>query len=195
MRAVTKHVKVNWQLLYIERWLKAPVEYADGSLENRDRGTPQGGVISPLLANLFLHYGFDLWMTTHRPQIAFERYADDIICHCESEEEAIRLKRELKERFNACGLSLNPDKTKVVYCKSSYFKGEYPEISFDFLGFTFRPRPTRSFRGNRMVGFTPAISKKSAKRIRQEINSWELSRKQSLSLDALSEVIWSRVQG
>jgi len=195
MRAIDKHVKLKWQRLYIERWLKVPVEYPDGRLESRDRGTPQGGVISPLLANLFLHYAFDLWMSTHWPKIKFERYADDIICHCKSEKEVRHLKQELTARFNACGLSLHPGKTKIVYCKSSYFKREYPKISFDFLGFTFRPRPTRSFRGNKMVGFTPAISGKSAKRIRQAISSWELSKKQKLNLDALSKIIWSRVQG
>ena len=121
--------------------------------------------------------------------------ATHLICHCRSREEARHLKQELTERFNCCGLSLHPDKTKIVYCKSSYFEREYPEISFDFLGFTFRPRPTRSFRGNSMVGFTPAISKKSAKRIRQEMNSWKLSRRQDMSLDEISKMISSRVQG
>jgi group II intron reverse transcriptase/maturase len=195
MRAVKKHVKLKWQLLYIERWLKVPVEHLDGRLEERERGTPQGGVISPLLANLFLHYAFDLWMKIHWPKNEFERYADDIICHCNSEREARQLKQELTERFESCGLTLHPDKTKIVYCKSSYFKQTYPEISFDFLGFTFRPRPTRSFRGNRMVGFTPAISRKSAKRIREAISLWEVPRKQALCLNDLSEIIRSRVQG
>jgi len=195
MRAVKKHVKLKWQLLYIERWLKVPVEHSDGRLEERERGTPQGGVISPLLANLFLHYAFDLWMKIHWPNNEFERYADDIICHCNSEREARRLKQELTERFESCALTLHPDKTKIVYCKSSYFKQTYPEISFDFLGFTFRPRLTRSRHGNMMVGFTPAISRKSAKRIREAISSWGLLRKQDLSLDALSKIIWSRVQG
>ena len=195
MRAVEKHVKVNWQLLYIRRWLKAAVEHPDGRLEDRERGTPQGGVISPLLANLFLHYAFDLWMKTHWPKIEFERYADDIICHCNSEQEVRRLKQELTKRFESCGLSLHPEKTKIVYCKSSYFKLTYPEISFDFLGFTFRPRPTRSFRGNRMVGFTPAISRKSAKRIREAIKQWNLPKKQAMGLSELSEIVRPRVQG
>jgi len=195
MRAVKKHVKLHWQLLYIERWLEVPVSHPDGGLEARERGTPQGGVISPLLANLFLHYAFDRWMKNHWPDTGFERYADDIICHCKSEQEARRLKRELAERFDSCGLKLHPEKTKIVYCKSSYFKQTYPATSFDFLGYTFRPRPTRSFRGNRMVGFTPAISGKSAKRIREAIRSWSLPKKQALGLKELSEIIAPRVRG
>ena len=195
MRAVKKHVKSKWQCLYIERWLKVPVKHPDGRLEERERGTPQGGVISPLLANLFLHYTFDMWMKKHWPDTEFERYADDIICHCNSEKEAGQLRQELTERFDSCGLALHPDKTKIVYCKSSYFKQSYPEISFDFLGFTFRPRSTRSFRGNWMVGFTPAISRKSAKRIRESISEWKLPKKQALCLKELSEAVRSRVQG
>jgi group II intron reverse transcriptase/maturase len=195
MRAIDKHVELKWQRMYIKRWLKAPVEHPGGRLESRQRGTPQGGVISPLIANLFLHYAFDFWIKVHWPQIEFERYADDIICHCSSEGQARRLKQELTERFNACGLALHPDKTKIVFCKSSYFKQEYSEIAFDFLGFTFRPRLMRSRMKNMMVGFTPAISKKSAKRIRKAIRSWELPRKQAVSLEELSKAIRAKVQG
>lgn len=147
------------------------------------------------MANLFLHYAFDLWMKVHWPRIEFERYADDIICHCSSEGQAKHLKQELTERFNSCGLALHPDKTKIVYCKSSYFRQEYPVISFDFLGFTFRPRLTRSRLKKMMVGFTPAISSKSAMRIRNVIRSWVLSRKQAVGLEELSNAINSRVQG
>ena len=195
MRAIGKHVELKWQRLYIERWLKAPVEHPDGRLESRQKGTPQGGVISPLIANLFLHYVFDLWMKVHWPEIEFERYADDIICHCSSQGQARRLKQELEERFNSCGLALHLGKTKIVYCKSSYFKQEYPLISFDFLGFTFRPRLTRSRLKNMMVGFTPAISRKSAKRIREAITSWGLSKMQTIGLDSLSKAIRAKVQG
>lgn len=195
MKAVEKHVKPKWQRLYIKRWLKVPVQFPDGRLESRQRGTPQGGVISPLLANLFLHYTFDLWMKSHWPAIKFERYADDIICHCSSVEETRRLKQELTERFKSCGLSLHPEKTKIVYCKSSYFRRDYSEISFDFLGFTFRPRLTQSRFGNLLVGYTPAISRKSAKRIRQAIKSWRLPRLQVWNLGVLSKFIWPRVQG
>jgi len=195
MRAVDKHVKEKWQRLYIERWLKVPVEYPDGRVEERENGTPQGGVISPLLANLFLHYAFDLWVERHWPGIQFERYADDIICHCVSEKEARHLKEVLVERFQACRLTLHPEKTKIVYCKSSYYRQDYQETSFDFLGYTFRPRLARSRNGNLMVSFTPAISRRSAKRIRQIMRYWHLSRYQDLDVDALSKSIWSRVQG
>jgi RNA-directed DNA polymerase len=117
MRAVCKHATSRWEVLYIERWLKAPVQMPDGTIVARTRGTPQGGVISPLLANLFLHYAFDVWMTRHFPAVRFERYADDAICHCASEEQATTLWRALGERFAECGLTLHP--AKIVYCKDS----------------------------------------------------------------------------
>jgi len=195
MRAVDKHVKEKWQRLYIERWLKAPVEHSDGRLEERGKGTPQGGVISPLMANLFLHYVFDVWAEKHWPGIQFERYADDIVCHCVSEGVAKHLKQVLTERFAACGLTLHQGKTKIVYCKSSYYRQDYQETSFDFLGYTFRPRLARSRNGNLMVIFTPAINRKSAKRIRQIMRYWHLSRQQKLDVSALSNGFWSRVQG
>lgn len=195
MRAVSKHVSEKWQLMYIERWLKAPVMHPDGRLEERDVGRPQGGVISPLLANLFLHYVFDVWVEKHWPGIQFERYADDIICHCVSEREAISLKEVLTERFQSCGLALHPEKTKIVYCKSSYHKGKYPEISFDFLGYTFRPRVACSRFGKMMVSFTPAISRKSARRIRKTMRGWQLRRWQSLDIAEVAGNIRACIQG
>ncbi len=139
-RAVRKHTKCPWVLLYIERWLKAPVQMPDGSIVERERGTPQGGVISPLLANLFLHYAFDMWMCRNFPGIPFARYADDAICHCRSEDQAMALRAALDARFTDCGLTLHPDKTKIVYCMDESRRGAYPTYKFDFLGFTFRPR-------------------------------------------------------
>ena len=117
LRAARKHTDCPWVLLYIERWLKAPVQLEDGSLEPREKGSPQGSVISPLLANLFLHYTFDRWMTTHYPDVPFERFADDALCHCVSEEQAKKLRDALEKRFAECGLQLHPEKTKIVYCK------------------------------------------------------------------------------
>jgi len=140
MRAVRKHTDCPWVLLYIERWLKAPVQMPDGSLAVRERGTPQGGVVSPVLANLFLHYAFDVWMHRNHPGIPFERYADDAICHCSSEEQAAALRVALENRFAECGLTLHPE--KIVYCKDDDRRGDYPNQKFDFLGYTFRPRPT-----------------------------------------------------
>ena len=172
MRAVERHVKESWHLLYIQRWLKAQVQYADGHRESRLKGTPQGGVISPLLANLFLHYVFDVWVEKHWSGIQFERYADDIVCHCSSEREAKRLMQLLENRFTQCGLQLHPEKTKVVYCKGGFNRGKYEHVAFDFLGYTFRPRWIKTRRGRQGLYFLAAISQKSAKRIRQEINSW-----------------------
>jgi len=172
MRAVEKHVPESWHRLYIRRWLEASVKHPDGQIEQRTQGTPQGGVISPLLANLFLHYSFDIWVEKHWNGIQFERYADDIICHCRTEQEAIALKSLLTKRFNECGLQLHPDKTKIVYCKSWKYQSDHAMISFDFLGFTFRPRKIRTRQGQRRLCFLPAISQKAAKRIRTAINEW-----------------------
>ena len=140
LKAVRHHTDCPWVLLYIERWLKAPVQMEDGSVVPRTAGTPQGGVISPFLANLFLHYAFDMWMARTYPHIPFERYADDVICHCKSAEEARALWSALADRFAACKLVLHPQKTKIVYCKDANRRGDFPNQSFDFLGFKFRAR-------------------------------------------------------
>jgi group II intron reverse transcriptase/maturase len=147
MRAVRKHTDCRWVLLYIERWLRAPMQMEDGSLIIRKRGTPQGGVISPLLANLFLHYAFDVWMRRNYPDVAFERYADDAICHCQTEEQARALRASLEKRFAECGLELHPDKTQIVYCKDDDRRNDFPNRKFDFLGYTFRPRLARRRQG------------------------------------------------
>jgi len=145
MRAVRKHTDCPWALLYIERWLKAPMQTAEGSLIERERGTPQGGVVSPLLANLFLHYAFDKWMQRNHPGIPFERYADDAICHCRSEEQAAALRNALEKRFTDCGLTLHPEKTKIVYCKDDDRRGNYPNQKFDFLGYSVLQRHGKEF--------------------------------------------------
>jgi RNA-directed DNA polymerase len=137
LRAVRKHTDCPWVLLYIERWLKAPVQLEDGTLETREKGTPQGSVVSPLLSNLFLHYTFDRWMSKHYPDILFERFADDALCHCVSEEQANLLRVALERRFTECGLELHPEKTKIVYCKDDDRRGNYPQEKFDFLGIHF----------------------------------------------------------
>ena len=172
MKAILRHVKEDWHLLYIQRWLTAPVQYQDGRLETPQKGTPQGGVISPLLANLFLHYVFDVWVEKRWGGIQFERYADDIVCHCSTEREAMALKEVLEERFQSCGLQLHPDKTKIVYCKGGFNKGCHDTVAFDFLGYTFRPRWIKSRKGTQGLYFVAAISQKSAKAVRREINDW-----------------------
>src|SRR5271165_6845579 len=140
VRAVRKHVTCKWALLYIERWLTAPMVQEDGTRIERNRGTPQGGVVSPILSNLFMHYTFDLWMARTHPDLPWCRYADDGLVHCRSEQEAQALKAELQARLAECGLELHPTKTKIVYCRDGKRKGTYPNVKFDFLGYCFRLR-------------------------------------------------------
>ena len=186
MCAVRRHTACPWALLYIKRWLRAPAQLADGTLIERPDGTPQGGVISPLLANLYLHYAFDCWMVREFPDIPFERYADDVICHCRSEEQAAHLKAAIAERFTSCFLTLHPEKTKIVYCKDDRRQGVYPIVQFDFLGYTFRPRRVRSTKRGTFVGFNPGISRKSAVAIRREMRSWQLHLRSDLTLEELA---------
>jgi RNA-directed DNA polymerase len=195
MRAVRKHTDCPWVLLYLERWLRAPVQMADGSLISRERGTPQGGVVSPLLANLFLHYAFDRWMRRNHPGIPFERYADDAICHCRSGDQAQALRASLENRFAECGLRLHPEKTKIVYCKDDDRRGEYPNQKFDILGYTFRPRLSRRWRGTFGVVFSPAASDKALKTIRQTVRSWTLHERSDKSLDDLARMFNSHIRG
>jgi len=194
MRAVRKHTDCPWVLLYIERWLKAPVQMADGSLVARERGTPQGGVISPILSNLFLHYTFDMWMRRNHPAIPFERYADDAICHCRSEGEARTLRASLEKRFAECGLTLHPAKTKIVYCKDDDRRGDHPDHKFDFLGYTFRPRLSRR-RNGFGVSFSPAVSGKALKSIRQTVRRWTLHERSDKTLDDLARMFNNHIRG
>ena len=140
MTALRKHCQEPWILLYVERWLKAPMQNAEGQLQARDKGTPQGGVVSPILANLFLHYAFDLWVTRHLPGVRFARYADDAVLHCKSRRQAEYVLDRIRERFQACNLELHPGKTRIVYCKDINRTEANPDIQFTFLGYTFRPR-------------------------------------------------------
>ena len=195
MRAVRRHTEDKWVLLYIERWLKAPIEQQDGTRTLPQKGTPQGGVASPLLANLFLHYAFDKWMEREHPDISFERYADDAVCHCKSETQTQALKHELSERMNEVGLELHPEKTKIVYCKDEDRREDYPTITFDFLGYTFRPRRSKNRWGKYFINFTPAISNKAAKAIRQQMRSWRWHRRSDKSLEDLSRMFNANIQG
>ena len=195
LRAVRHHTQQRWVVLYIERWLTAPVVCPDGSQQDRGRGTPQGGVISPLLANLFLHYAFDTWMQRCYPHIPFERFADDGVCHCRSREEAEQLKVALAQRLADCGLQLHPDKTRIVYCKDDDRPGDYPDIAFDFLGYTFQPRRSKNRWGKFFVNFSPAISNKAAKAIRQEVRSWKLHLRSDRALDDLARMFNAKIRG
>jgi RNA-directed DNA polymerase len=195
MHAVRKYTSCRWVLLYIERWLKAPVQQEDGSLVARTTGTPQGGVISPLLANVFLHLAFDTWMQHTHPDVPFERYADDIVVHCRSEAHAEFIQQEVEKRLKRCKLDLHPDKTKIAYCKDSKRRGSYAQESFDFLGFTFRPRRVCDRHGRYFVSFSPAVSRKAAKAMRQTTRSWRLHRRSDKDLLDLARMFNPVVRG
>ena len=159
LKAVAHHTDLRWVLLYVERWLKAPLQREDGSLVERHRGTPQGSAISPLLANMMLHHAFDAWMARTFPAVPFERYCDDIIVHARSERQAQQLWAAIAERLTECGLELNERKTRIVYCKDDDRRGSYEHTSFDFLSSTFRPRLSRSRFGKHFVNFSPAVGR------------------------------------
>jgi len=195
MRAVRKHTDTKWLLLYIERWLKAPVQAADGTLVSREKGSPQGSVISPLLANLFLHYAFDEWMRRNYGNIPFERYADDIVVHCRSEEQARMIKAVIEERLNQCRLESHPAKTKIVYCKDSGRQGSYLNEKFDFLGYRFQPRLSKNRYGEFFVSFLPAVSTEAAKSMRRTIRSWRIYRMTDKSLKDLACMFNSVIRG
>lgn len=195
MRAVKKHTEEPWVLLYIERWLKASGQTAEGKEVVRTKGTPQGGVISPLLANLFLHHVFDEWMRKEFPTLPFERYADDIIVHCKTEKQARYVVDKIQQRLKQCKLALHPKKTKIVYCKDDQRKEDGKVTSFDFLGYTFKPRLARGKGGQFFNGFLPAASSKAQKEMRYTIRSWRLTSLTSLSIKEIAEKINPVVRG
>lgn len=189
MNAVKKHTQEPWILLYVRRWLEAPAQEVDGSITQRVKGTPQGGVISPLLANMFLHYAFDEWMARKFPGNPFERYADDVVVHCKSEEEAIKLKEAIRERLQKCKLELHPEKTKIVYCKDANRRGDGQHEKFDFLGYTFRPRSSRNRYGKLFTNFTPAMSDKAKQNKRDVIKEWFKEVKPTGVLKELAQMV------
>jgi len=196
LKSVKFHTDLKWIHLYVERWLKAPMQLADGTLKERNTGSPQGGVISPLLANLFMHYAFDEWMSREFHHVPFERYADDVVIHCVSLAQAKFVLEAVRKRLRECKLELHPDKTKIVYCKDDRRRGEFEPHSFDFLSYTFCPRSAKGRNGNLFMGFLPAISTKAAKEIREVIRSWELTTKRTTStLQDLAELINPSVRG
>lgn len=195
LRAVRKHTDIKWVILYIERWLKTPFQKEDGELIGRTAGIPQGGVISPVLSNLFLHYLFDIWMEKNRPRNPWARYADDGIAHCRTLAEAEELLVQLKNRFEECGLELHPEKTRIVYCKDDDRRGEYQETKFDFLGYTFRPRRSKNRYGKFFINFTPGVSRKASKAMRNEIRQWRMHLKPDKEIDDLSRMFNPVIRG
>jgi RNA-directed DNA polymerase len=174
VKAVEAHTDVPWVVLYVKRWLAAPVRLPNGTLAERDRGTPQGSAISPVLANLFMHYAFDAWMAREFPTVPFERYADDAVVHCKSERQARYVRQAIADRMAEVGLRLHPDKTKIVYCKDGNRPGSYEQTAFTFLGFTFRQRRARNRQGKSFSNFLPAISKDALNKISATVRSWRL---------------------
>jgi RNA-directed DNA polymerase len=195
MHAVRKHTDCPWILLYIERWLKVPAEVEDGTHMPRESGTPQGGVISPLLANIFLHHVFDMWMAGEHPGCPFERYADDVVVHCQSLEEALEVKRAIEQRLRRCKLEAHPDKTKIVYCRDSNRRREHEYSQFDFLGYGFRPRAARNRRKELFTSFSPAISAKATKAIVAEVRTWSIHRMSDRELHDLARLFNKQLRG
>jgi RNA-directed DNA polymerase len=187
LRVVHKHTACKWVRLYIERWRKAPMQLADGTLVPRTKGTPQGGVVSPVLSNLFLHYAFDLWMRRTVPGIPWCRYAEDGLVHCKTEQEAHAVKAARTARLREGGLELHADKTQIVYCKDGSRKGRYPKTQFDFLGDPFRPRVVKNrTRHSVFVSFTPALSSAAQKAMRQTTRRRNFRNRTDLSLDDIA---------
>jgi RNA-directed DNA polymerase len=195
MKAVQHHTDCKWLILYIERWLTTPFQLKNGEQVERLSGTPQGGVISPLLSNLFLHYVFDKWMTRENPHNPWARYADDGIVHCRSQRDAQNLLGKLDKRFKECCLEIHPEKTQIVYCKDDDRQGNYPVTKFDFLGYTFRPRRAKNKYGKYFITFTPAVSNSAQKFMRQKIRSWRVQLKSDKSLEDLSRMFDPVIRG
>lgn len=192
MRAVRRYTQCPWILLYVQRWLEAPTQMPDGKLVPRAKGTPQGGVISPLLANIFMHLAFDSWMRKTHPEVPFERYADDVVAHCKTETHALFVLQSIEKRLMQCKLQLHPEKTKIVYCKDDDRRGSYENEKFDFLGYTFRARRSKNRWGKYFVNFTPAVSKAAATKMRRTMRSWNLHRRSDKAIDDLARM-WNPV--
>ena len=196
MKAVRKHCDCRWMLLYIERWLVAPLQKENGEIVARTKGVPQGSVIGPLLANLYLHYCMDEWLRRLYPECKFERYADDAIIHCSTEAKAKEVKEALEKRMTTCGLQLHPVKTKMVYCKDSNRRGTYENVSFDFLGYTFQPRMAKnSIRGVWFTNWLPAVSNKSLKAMNEKMKGWKILRSSGCKLEDVVAAINPVIKG
>jgi RNA-directed DNA polymerase len=195
MRVVHKHVRETWACLYIERWLKTPFVLKNGEKIERNAGTPQGGVISPVLANMFLHYVFDMWMKRNFPQAPFERYADDGVVHCRTKEEALYIKGCLAKRFADCKLELHPTKTRIVYCKDKDRTKDEDLTEFDFLGYTFKAVYVMCRDGKPRLNFIASVSKTSAKTFRDKSKKLEIHKKTGCKIDMIAEMLNPLLRG
>jgi RNA-directed DNA polymerase len=195
LEMLKKHTDCRWILLYVERWLKAPIQLPDGTVAARDCGSPQGSVVSPLLSNIVLHHVFDKWMALSYPNVPFTRYADDALVHCETRKQAEYVRDMISRRFSGHLLTVHPQKTKIVYCKDWKRIGSHEHEQFDFLGYTFRPRLAKTKDGRYLVGFIPAMSTAAGKKIRATIRGWQLNQRSDKSLAQLAKEINPQVQG
>jgi RNA-directed DNA polymerase len=195
VKAVQANTDQPWVVLYVQRWLQAPLVLPDGSVQQRDRGTPQGSAVSPVLANLFLHYAFDAWMARQFPSVPFERYCDDAVVHCVSRRQAEHVRSAIANRMVQVGLRLHPTKTRIVYCKDGQRRGSHEHTSFTFLGYTFQARAARSRAGVKFTSFLPAISKPALKKISGEVRRWRLHLKVPLTLTDIAKKINPIVRG
>jgi len=199
MKAVRSHTDKKHILMYVERFLKVDIQLPDGSIQkNTEKGTPQGGVISPLLANIFMDVVFDKWMDKHYPDNPFERYADDVVIHCDNFKEALRLLEALKLRLQQCKLEAHRDKTKIVYCKRNQkkhppFKVHYR--SFDFLGFTFKTRRAKAKWGRLQLVFTPSMSRKAIKRVGERLKELKIHRMVYTHVREIAEILNPIIRG
>jgi RNA-directed DNA polymerase len=196
LKAVARHTTQQWVMLYVERWLKAPMLMPDGTLTHRTKGTPQGGPISPLIANIFLHYGFDTWMVREFPGIGFERFADDVVVHCVTERQAHQVRQAIGRRLADIGLQLHPDKTRVVYCKDDRRRLNYEQVTFTFCGYAFRPRKAwDKIRGKARTGFLPAVAPGKLTDMSRKVASWRLHRRTTWSLNDLAKEVNPALRG
>jgi RNA-directed DNA polymerase len=195
VKAVEANTDQRWVVLYVKRWLVAPLQLPDGTLQQRDRGTPQGSAVSPVLANIFMHYAFDMFLAREFPTVEFERYADDAVVHCVTERQARQVWAVLSQRMEDVGLRLHPDKTKLVYCKDSRRRGSFPNTSFRFLGYTFGPRKARYPDGKAFTSFLPAVSPEALKEMGQRVREWRIHLRTRLDLNGLADWINPVVSG
>ena len=195
VKAVEANTDRRWVVLYVKRWLVAPLQRPDGTLQQRDRGTPQGSAVSPVLANMFMHYAFDMFLAREFPTVEFERYADDAVVHCVTERQARQVWAVLSQRMEDVGLRLHPDKTKLVYCKDSRRRGSFPSTSFRFLGYTFGPRKARYPDGKAFTSFLPAVSPEALKEMGQRVREWRIHLRTRLDLNGLADWINPVVSG
>jgi len=193
MKGLLKYTEEKWILMYVERWLKAGILKEDEGVVERTTGTPQGGVLSPLLANIYLHFAFDMWLKKHYPQIPFARYCDDAIVHCRSEKQAMYIRDRIADRMKECRLELNMNKTSIVYCKNELHSERHKKVSFDFLGYTFQPRKCRTKTGDRLL-FQPVMSRKAKKNVMDKIREMRIHQKK-VSLQEMADLLNVKVRG